>query len=925
MSSLFKIKVPLFLFNLVVFMALLAWIVPMTGGTTDFTGLLLMGLIAAAMNLALFFVYRYLRFSPLQKINEQFSGVGIEGLHPLSKVGDARTDLLVERYNDVLNQLRESRETSEYNRQQNKQLLEINTSSEAKSRALLNSSLDAIVTANSDGEIIDFNTHAEAIFGWQKAEILGKQLSDTIIPERYRHMHNSAMGRFDKNKESKLLNRRIELVALHKQGHEFNIEIAICTVENGNDVFFAAFIRDITEQKRLQMDSLLASCVFNINIPMFVADHEAKIVKANAAFLSTLGFDEGLPENFKATRLFYDEDKSVREQMWNALDAKGDWAKEVTIVKADDSHFPAHAHASVIKGEQAKENLYVCELNDISERREYVNKLKEARVLAEQASEAKGRFLATMSHEIRTPMNAVLGILELLEEDNVHPEQLKLIHLAMSSGTQLMEIINSILDLSRMNAGTFTISPKPFCTASLIDSTRGIMQTAASEKNLALQFQVSPALPAHICGDFTRIRQILINLIDNAIKFTDKGSIAISLSAVSHNNETFELLCDVTDSGIGIDESFKDQLFDEFSMADNSSSRQRSGAGLGLSICKNLVKKMSGHITARNNRSGGGAQFSFSIRLNYCTEDEIAALRTVSKHDNLHLPKGCRVLVAEDNESNRLIAENQLIREDIQLVFAENGKQACDLCQEQQFDVILMDISMPEMDGIAATQQIIGAGGLNAETPIVALTAHSMENEINRFLASGMRDHLSKPCTKKCLFEKINKWCLGVPINQEETAEMSPQSSLNVERPVVTPVVESKEFDCYKLFDHEVLNRLIYDTSREVVPRLLEVYLSETRKIADTILAANEQGDLEKIEFAAHSIKSSSASHANMRLHEVSKAIESLCATGKADEVAFLVGLFEGITEDSLRVTQQVLDEMNESAVDCAEQATPVR
>lgn len=925
MSSLFKIKAPLFLLNLVVFMALLAWIVPITGGTADFTRLLLMGFIAAAINLFFFFVYRYIRVSPLKKINEQISGAELNGLHPLSKVGDARTDLLVERYNDVLNQLRESRETSEYNRQQNKQLLEINTSSEAKSRALLDSSLDAIVTANNDGAIIDFNSHAEAIFGWTKAEILGKQLSDTIIPERFRHQHNTAMGRFDKNRESNVLNRRIELVALHKQGHEFNIEIAICTVENGNDVFFAAFIRDITEQKRLQMDSLLASCVFNINIPMFVADHEARIVKANAAFLSTLGFDEGLPENFKATWLFFDEDKSVREQMLNALAEKGDWTKEVIIVRADESHFPAHAHVSVIKGEDEKENLYVCEINDISERQEYVNKLKEARVLAEQASEAKGRFLATMSHEIRTPMNAVLGILELLEEDNVHPEQLKLIHLAMSSGTQLMEIINSILDLSRMNAGTFTISPQPFCTASLIDSTRGIMQTAASEKNLALQFQVSPALPAHIRGDFTRIRQILINLIDNAIKFTDKGSVAISLSAVSHNSETFELLCDVTDSGIGIDESFKEQLFDEFSMADNSSSRQRSGAGLGLSICKNLVKKMSGHITARNNYSGGGAQFSFSIRLNYCTEDEITALRTVSTHDNLHLPKGCRVLVAEDNESNRLIVENQLIREDIQLVFAENGKQAFDLCQAQQFDVILMDVSMPEMDGIEATQQIIETGGLNAETPIVALTAHSMENEVNRFLASGMRDHLSKPCTKKCLFEKINKWCLGVPVNQEEIAEMSPQSSLSVERPVVTPVVESKEFDCYKLFDHEVLNRLIYDTSREVVPRLLEVYLSETRKIANTILAANEQGDLEKIEFAAHSIKSSSASHANTRLHEVSKAIETLCAAGKPVEVDYLVGVFRGVTEDSLRITQQVLDEMNESTVDCADQETPLR
>jgi len=924
-SSLLKIKAPLFLLNLIVFMVLLAWVAPMAAEASDFTHVLLLSSIAAAINMCFFLAYRHMRFSPLQKINEQFSGNGLEGLHPLSKVGDARTDLLVDRYNDVLNQLRESRETSEYNRQQNKQLLEINTSSEAKSRALLNSSLDAIVTANSSGEIIDFNSHAEAIFGWKKAEILGKQLSDTIIPERFRPMHDSAMARFDKNKESNVLNRRIELVALHKQGHEFHIEIAICTVENGNDVFFAAFIRDITEQKRLQMDSLLASCVFNINIPMFVANHEAKIVKANAAFLSTLGFDEDLPENFKATRLFYDEDKSVREQMWHALDEKGDWAKEVTIVKADGCHFPAHAHVSVIKGENKNDNLYVCELNDISERREYVNQLKEARVLAEQASEAKGRFLATMSHEIRTPMNAVLGILELLEEDNVQPEQLKLIHLAMSSGTQLLEIINSILDLSRMNAGTFTISPKAFCTSDLIDSTRGIMQTAASEKNLALQFQVSPALPTHIRGDFTRIRQILINLIDNAIKFTDKGSVAISLSAVSHNSETFELLCDVTDSGIGIDEAFKKQLFDEFSMADNSSSRQRSGAGLGLSICKNLVNKMSGHISARNNHSGGGAQFSFSIRLNYCSDEEIAALRTVSKHDYLHLPKGTRILVAEDNESNRLIVENQLIREDIHLVFAENGKQAFDLCQEQEFDVILMDISMPEMDGIEATQRIIETGGLNAETPIVALTAHSMENEINRFLASGMRDHLSKPCTKKCLFEKINKWCLGVSIDQAEPAEITPQSSSNVENPVVTPVLESNEFDCYKLFDHEVLNRLIYDTSREVVPKLLEVYLSETRKIANNILAANAQGDLEKIEFAAHSIKSSSASHANMRLHEIAKAIETLCAAGKAEEVAFLVGLFEGITEDSLRVTQQVLDEMNESAVDCVEQATPVR
>ena len=291
----------------------------------------------------------------------------------------------------------------------------------------------------------------------------------------------------------------------------------------------------------------------------------------------------------------------------------------------------------------------------------------------------------------------------------------------------------------------------------------------------------------------------------------------------------------------------------------------------------------------------------------------------------MHLPKGTRILVAEDNESNRLIVENQLIREDIHLVFAENGKQAFDLCQEQEFDVILMDISMPEMDGIEATQRIIETGGLNAETPIVALTAHSMENEINRFLASGMRDHLSKPCTKKCLFEKINKWCLGVSIDQAEPAEITPQSSSNVENPVVTPVLESNEFDCYKLFDHEVLNRLIYDTSREVVPKLLEVYLSETRKIANNILAANAQGDLEKIEFAAHSIKSSSASHANMRLHEIAKAIETLCAAGKAEEVAFLVGLFEGITEDSLRVTQQVLDEMNESAVDCVEQATPVR
>ncbi|OFI33054.1 PAS domain-containing hybrid sensor histidine kinase/response regulator [Alteromonas lipolytica] len=919
-----KIYFPFLLLNAGTFSILLLWLnFPLTADKASWVNW------GAAISLALFNLaclhfYRMSAFNPNTQLKKQLENGGDTDSSALSDVGEAAIDELVSRHNTLINQLRESRETSELNRKQNKHLLERHSSSEAKSKALLNSSLDAIVTANRDGVIVDFNSHAEAIFGWQKAEIVGKQLSEIIIPQRFRSMHDAAMAKFDKNKESKVLNKRIELVALHKEGHEFFIEIAICTVDDGEALFFAAFIRDISEQKRLHMESLLASCVFNINIPMFVTDHEAHIIKANDAFKATLGYPSTLPEDFKATRLFFDNDKSVRREMWTALDEKGSWSQEVTIIKADGSHFPALAHVSVIPGEDPNSNRYVCELKDISESKEYENKLKDARELAEQASEAKGRFLATMSHEIRTPMNAVLGILELLEEDNVHPEQLKLIHLAMSSGTQLLEIINSILDLSRMNSGNFTISPKPFSTEALIESTRGIMQTAVSEKNLSLLFQTSPALPGFAVGDFTRIRQILINLIDNAVKFTDKGSIAVTLSAVAMEGDEFELLCDVTDTGIGIDEAFKSQLFDEFTMADNSSSRQRSGAGLGLSICMNLVKKMHGQLSAQNNRNGTGARFSFSIRLSHCTEEEIAALRTVKKNDNLNIYPGIRILVAEDNESNRLIVENQLLKEDIQLIFAENGKQAVEISQQQPFDVILMDISMPEMDGLEATRRIISAQGINAQTPIIALTAHSMENEINRFKVAGMCDHLSKPCTKKCLFEKINYWSQGNQSDDLLHQEQEPETVVTHTVSAV-PTQDESAYLQYKLFDTEVLNRLIYDTSREVVPKLLTVYISETRKILQQVVQARDNGDLKKIEFAAHSVKSSSASHANLRLHAIAKDIERRCIEGDEEWVFAMVAEFERIAEASLQVSEQVLEEMTATGLEQSEITTPVR
>ena len=379
--------------------------------------------------------------------------------------------------------------------------------------------------------------------------------------------------------------------------------------------------------------------------------------------------------------------------------------------------------------------------------------LKKARQEAEDACESKGRFLASMSHEIRTPMNGVLGILSLLEETSLSKQQKHLVNTATESGSFLLSVINDILDFTRMESNILSLKCQPFSVKNCVETVIDSFVPASNSKNLTLQYHIEDSVPTIVQGDINRVRQILHNLIGNAIKFTHNGGITVKVASENTQNNMTKLTCSVSDTGIGIQDSAIDYLFEEFTMVDQTYSRTQEGSGLGLAICKRLCELMGGSIRVTSQR-GVGSVFHFSIHLEVAN----ALADTIEK---AHVKprqsfSGVRVLVAEDNKANQLVIRNMLLNVGIEIDIAANGIEAVQHMNDYQYDIVFMDISMPEMDGMEACRQIRKMEQNSEDpVPIIALTAHALTGDKEQFLAAGMSDYLSKPVRLAQLVEKI--------------------------------------------------------------------------------------------------------------------------------------------------------------------------
>lgn len=372
---------------------------------------------------------------------------------------------------------------------------------------------------------------------------------------------------------------------------------------------------------------------------------------------------------------------------------------------------------------------------------------------AQAAAEAKSRFLATMSHEIRTPLNGVIPIAELLLEEDLPKEQAQLIETIQESGKALKSIIDDILDITKLDEGKFVIHSDEFSINSLVQNVVGMFQVAANNKGISLDYAVPKSCPTTVMGDANRLRQVLINLVGNALKFTLEGGVDVRVSVKDDNTPTTcTVRFEVSDTGIGISEQNQAHVFERFVQVDNRSNREYQGTGLGLSICNMLVSAMGGELSVES-REGEGSRFYFSLPFQRVHSDQNTSANAVpvtanpSRHCHLQ-SEPSNILVVDDSKTNLKIASVILRSLKHHVTTAESGEAAINLIKKQRFDLVLMDVNMPGIDGLEATRRIRKGSPQMIQTPIIGLSASAFAEDVDLCLQAGMCGFLAKPISK---------------------------------------------------------------------------------------------------------------------------------------------------------------------------------
>lgn len=408
------------------------------------------------------------------------------------------------------------------------------------------------------------------------------------------------------------------------------------------------------------------------------------------------------------------------------------------------------------------------------EQEQAISQLISAREEAEQANRAKSDFLAMMSHELRTPMNGVLGMLQLLETTEQTREQAEYTALATESTEHLLKVINDILDFSRIERGALELECIPFNLLELVQGSALVFQHSAQQRGLALELQIQAGLEnIEVCGDPTRIRQILVNLLGNALKFTEEGAIHLSLEWQALDHDVLWLTCAVHDSGIGISPERLEHMFDAFQQADSSISRRYGGTGLGLAIARTLAERMGGTLQAES-KEGSGSTFTLEIPLPF---QQSPAHRQQTAGAAAPVAAGQEILLVEDNPVNQTVIEAMLRSLGYRVTLVADGIQAVRSAERQRYDAILMDCRLPVLDGYSATREI-RAQENGRQVPIIALTANALQGDRENCLQAGMNDYLAKPFKRAELQRILQRWIGSqpeLPVTSNETGRGEPE------------------------------------------------------------------------------------------------------------------------------------------------------
>ncbi|HET8706732.1 MAG TPA: ATP-binding protein, partial [Pseudomonadales bacterium] len=508
---------------------------------------------------------------------------------------------------------------------------------------------------------------------------------------------------------------------------------------------------------------------------------------------------------------------------------------------------------------------------DIDDEKRASTQLKEARDAAEAGNKAKSEFLAMMSHELRTPLNAIIGFTSRLLGTPLSEQQRQYLLRVSSSSQLLFGIIRDILDFSKIEAGKLHLEERTFSLLEPIKNLEALFSEPARQKNLQFNIVHEQSVPVHLLGDPLRLTQVLMNLISNAIKFTEQGSVTLKIEGESVDQDSVALVFRVIDTGIGISTEDSDRLFEAFSQADSSHSRRYGGAGLGLTIAKQLAELMGGSLSFQS-EINRGTEFCFRVRMHCAVPDTIDPVE--SKLPQLKSLAGCRVLLVDDIEVNRELAHELLREFQVEVITAENGVEAVACAISLPLDLILMDIQMPMMDGLAATQQIRALGmGL----PIIAMTANAMPGDKEKCLASGMNDYLAKPISFEALQAVLQRW---LPETRAKPIES---------RVAAAPLgAESSDTLASLIDEKSALARLGNRTT--LYAKLLKSFVDSQQGQKNVLRELITTGDYENGLLVAHSMKSSAASIGAEILSSQAAKIEKALREGAEIDLAELDG-----------------------------------